>query len=247
MEGRRLSLLSWLASYRDGLPTCRQSHIQVLTGHRHRVTSLIKWNALPLRHTTNHYWTISNTPVPISSSSVHVWFCSDVAAEITGLVTAPAVVVAVDGMRCVATTATSPVTSHGNAPTDLSAFRTRPRPATMAKNTYSPRAPRVCVGRVAFVALLKNGDQPNECFLTTFLMLMPCFVFLSIWRHDWLSHPVSHYRILLVVEVLLSDWMICNIRLFVHSLFNILCSRLFVPEVLNLYALLCWHVDVRNK
>jgi len=39
MESRRLSLPSWRASHRDGLPACRQSPIAVLNRARRRVTS----------------------------------------------------------------------------------------------------------------------------------------------------------------------------------------------------------------
>ena len=54
-EGRRLSRLSWLVTYRDGLPVHRWSPIRVLSTNRvwRSATTLIEANALPLSQSAN--------------------------------------------------------------------------------------------------------------------------------------------------------------------------------------------------
>jgi len=57
-EGKRLSLPSWLVTYRDGLPVHRRSPILVLTGSDVAQTTLIEANALPLSQIA---WTLRLT------------------------------------------------------------------------------------------------------------------------------------------------------------------------------------------
>ena len=160
--------------------------------------------------------------------------CSDVADETTGRVTAHKVVAVVGAAaaaavtRSAATVATNSDTSHGSAPAN--------RPEASLLGHLRQRI-RILLERWARAVWLpcriavENGDV--DMFLTRFL----CYYCLVSCQFEYIIISSGQPRgFMLEVPVRLNDMQRS------YSLFNILCSRSFVPKMWNLF-IRCWAAE----